>query len=61
MCGMPHGPINTTGLSEKIKHLLKCKPEFYDKGKTCAEPFFSKFKMKMNNSSSLGNMPELCE
>ena len=61
MCGMPRGPINTTGLSEKIKLLLKCKPDFYDQGKTCAEPFFSKFKMKMNNSSSLGNMPELCE
>ena len=60
ICGMHDGPINTTGLPDKIKHLLKCKPEFFDEAKTCAMEFHKKFE-KMQNSSSPKMMPDLCE
>ncbi|XP_015747801.1 PREDICTED: uncharacterized protein LOC107327571 [Acropora digitifera] len=61
ICGITDGPVNTTGLPNKIKHLLKCKPEFFVEAKTCAMVFHTKFEMKMQNSSSPMMMPDLCD
>ena len=44
MCGIVDGPINTTGLPDKVKNMLKCKPEFYNKAKDCAKAFHDKYK-----------------
>ena len=55
MCGIMNdsNPINTTGLPDKIKHMLKCKPEYFDKAKDCAKPFHDMFKKPGRDSSDL--------
>lgn len=46
LCGMDGSGYNVTGLPKNITDMLKCKKEFYDKGKECAKPFHDKFKAK---------------
>ncbi|XP_073229625.1 uncharacterized protein [Porites lutea] len=55
MCGIMNDshPINTTGLPDKIKHMLKCKPEYFDKAKDCAKPFHDMFKKPNRDSREL--------
>lgn len=50
LCGIDGPPMNTSGLPKKVTDMLKCKKEFYDKGKDCAKTFHDKFKANRNST-----------
>jgi len=52
MCGILNdGPINTTGLPDKVRDMLKCKPEYFDKAKDCAKAFYDKYIANRNSTN----------
>ena len=50
LCGIVDGPINTTGIPDKVKDMLKCKPEFHEEAKTCAKAFYDKYVANRNST-----------
>ena len=50
ICGIFDGPMNTTGIPDKVKHLLKCKPEFHVEARSCAKTFYDKYVANRNST-----------
>ena len=51
MCGIVDGPMNTTGLPDKVRHMLKCKPEFHVEARGCAKTFYDKYVANRNSTN----------